>query len=117
MESASLDAFSRPNASAAPPCERDAAGSVVQALHLMNSAKLTKKIADPAGRAAALAKSDRPPRDIVTELYLAAYSRFPTAEELNVAAAAFTAPAATRQSATEDVMWALINSAEVVFNH
>jgi len=117
IDSDFLDAFSRPNASADPPCEREAEGTVVQALHLMNSEALSKRIADPAGRAAALAKSDKPPGEVVTELYLAAYCRFPTAEELSLAAGAFSAPGATRQSATEDVVWALINSAEFVFNH
>jgi hypothetical protein len=117
IDSDFLDAFSRPNASADPPCERDREGSVVQALHLMNSSKLTAAIANPAGRAVALAKSARSPQEIVTELYLAAYSRLPTAQETDVATAAFAQPGATRQSATEDVMWALINSAEFVFNH
>jgi hypothetical protein len=36
---------------------------------------------------------------------------------MQIATAAFTAPDATRQSATEDVFWALLNSAEFVFNH
>jgi hypothetical protein len=117
LDSDFLDAFGRPNASADPPCERQAESSVVQALHLMNSTKLMGKIANAGGRAAQLAKSQRSPAEIVTELYLAAYSRYPTAEELKIATAAFAAEKATRQSATEDVMWALINSAEFVFNH
>jgi len=117
QESDFLDAFSRPNASADPPCERDGAGSVVQALHLMNSNRLVSKIADSTGQAAALAASKKTEKEIVEELYLLAYSRPPTEEELSIAATAFSQPGATRQSATEDVMWALINSAEFVFNH
>lgn len=117
IDSDFLDAFSRPNPSADPPCEREGEGSVVQALHLMNSSKLVTGIAQDTARAAALARSDRTAREIVTELYLASYSRFPTEGELAVATAVFTEPGATRQSATEDVMWALINSAEFVLNH
>jgi hypothetical protein len=117
LESDFLDAFSRPNASADPPCERDRDGSIVQALHLMNSTKLAGRISETKGRAAALAKSSKTTEEIVEELYLAAYCRFPTEEERKVAAGAFSAPGATRQSATEDVMWALLNSAEFVFNH
>jgi hypothetical protein len=55
----------------------------VQALHLMNSGRLTGKLGDPSGRAAALASSQLSPREIVDELYLAAYSRFPTPEKRN----------------------------------
>jgi hypothetical protein len=117
LKSNFLDAFGRPNSSADCPCERDRGTSVVQALHLMNSKTLQAKISDPAGRCAALAKSDVPPERIVEELYLAAYSRPPDEQERQIACAAFTAPGATIQSATEDVMWALMNSAEFVFNH
>jgi len=41
----------------------------------------------------------------------------PDQDELNTARAAFSAPHATKRTATEDVMWALMNSAEFVFNH
>jgi hypothetical protein len=117
LDSDFLDAFGRPNPSADPPCERERESSVVQALHLMNSTRLMSKISNPAGRAAKLAESDRKPEEIVAELYLAAYSRPPTAEETRIAVEAFSAPGATRKSATEDILWALINSAEFVFNH
>lgn len=117
IDSDFLDAFSRPNASADPPCERDAGGSVVQALHLMNSNRLMTKLSGETGRAAALARSQRTPREIVEELYLASYCRFPTSEEMDVAVAAFSQKDATRQSAAEDILWALLNSAEFVFNH
>ena len=53
----------------------------------------------------------------MTELYLATLNRRATEEELQIATAAFNAPDATRQSATEDVFWSLLNSAEFVLNH
>lgn len=112
-----LDAFGRPNSSSDCPCERDVKPSVVQALHLMNSNDLQSRIANAAGRARHLAGSDRSSKDIITELYLAAFSRFPTPEELSMASRAFAAPEATRQTATEDILWALLNTAEFVFNH
>lgn len=117
LDSDFLDAFGRPNASADPPCERDRDTSVVQALHLMNSTKLMTKIETPNGRAATLSKSDLPPEKIIDQLYLAAYSRHPTPEENQIALSAYTTKEATKKSATEDLMWALINSAEFVFNH
>ncbi|HEY7117422.1 MAG TPA: DUF1553 domain-containing protein [Tepidisphaeraceae bacterium] len=117
LDSDFLDAFGRPNPSADPPCERDRDSSVVQALHLMNSTRLAGKIENPAGRATQLAKSTRTPQEIVTELYLSAYARYPTSSEMAIALSAYAAKDATRQTATEDLVWALINSAEFVFNH
>jgi len=117
LESEFMDAFGRPNSSAECPCERDRQTSVVQALHLMNSNKLQARISDPEGRAAKLAGSTMSEAEIIGELYAAAYGRKPTEEEVGLAAQAFTADGATRQTAVEDIMWALINSAEFVFNH
>src|SRR5688500_10726602 len=106
IESDFLDAFSRPNASADPPCEREGEGSIVQALHLMNSTRLMEKIASPTGRVAKLAESKMSEPEIVTEFYLAAHSRHPSPEELEVAVGAFKQQGATRKSAAEDVLWA-----------
>jgi WD40 repeat protein len=117
IESQFMDAFSRPDPSMDPPCERDTHISVVQSLHLMNSRGLQTKLSSASGRARRLADSDKPPEEIVNELYLATLCRVPTAQELAVATAAFTAEKATRRTATEDVFWALLNSAEFVFNH
>jgi WD40 repeat protein len=117
IESQFMDAFSRPDPSMDPPCERDTHISVVQSLHLMNSRGLQTKLSSATGRARQLADSGKTPEEIVTELYLTTLCRFPTSEELAVATAAFTAEKATRRSATEDVFWALLNSAEFVFNH
>ncbi len=90
---------------------------MVQALHLMNSTRLMAKISSATGRVAQLVKSERTPEQIVTELYLAALSRFPSEDEMRVATAAFSAEGATRKTAAEDILWALMNSAEFVFNH
>ncbi len=119
IDSQTMDAFSRPNSSSDCPCERDAKPSIVQALHLMNSrglhGKLTSK--DAGARVQRLAESKLTPGEIVTELYLACYSRPPADEEMKTAAAAFTGEGTTRRNATEDVLWSLLNSAEFVFNH
>jgi hypothetical protein len=112
-----MDAFGRPNSSAECPCERDARPSMVQALHLMNSTALNAKITSSEGRARLLAAGKATEDEIITDLYLSAYNRRPTDEERALAKKAFTAKDATRQSATEDILWALLNSAEFVFNH
>lgn len=112
-----LDAFGRPNASQECPCERERKPSVVQALHLMNSNSLQEKLASKEGRISQLVKSDLPEPKLVNEVYLATYNRLPNASELQTALKFFSTPGATRQTATEDLAWALINSAEFVFNH
>jgi len=117
LESQFMDAFGRPNASSECPCERDAKPSVVQALHLMNSTKLQEMLTSAKGRATRLAKSDLKPQQILEELYLACYSRLPTAEEAAIAGKALDVAVANRQAAVEDVLWSLLNSAEFVFNH
>ena len=117
IESQFMDAFNRPNPSSDPPCERDRQMSVVQSLNLMNSKALQAKLGSKTGRVHQLADSPKAPEEIVTELYLAALGRSPTDPELKLATAAFAARDATRQTATEDLLWALLNSPEFVFNH
>ncbi len=117
IDSAFMDAFSRPNPSSDPPCERDRQMSVVQSLHLMNSLNLQAKLSHPDGRVRQLAASSKPPAEVVAELYFTTLNRAPTADELSVATAVFGLPDTTRQTATEDLFWALLNSPEFVFNH
>jgi hypothetical protein len=85
----------------------------------MNSRLLQQKMAakETTARVNRLAVSQQTPEEIVREIYLACYTRKPTDEELKIATSAFTAEGATRQSAIEDVLWSLLNSAEFVFNH
>ncbi len=76
------------------------------------------KAADPPPRkGSTVPEVNATPEEIVTELYLTCYTRPPTAEEMKIATGAFTAEGATRRTATEDVLWSLLNSAEFVFNH
>lgn len=117
IDSHFLDAFGRPNSSSDCPCERDLQLSVVQSLHLMNSKSLQSKLSNAQGRAHQLASSSLTPEEIVEELYLSTVNRLPDDAERSTAVAAFHANGATRQSATEDVFWALLNSPEFVFNH
>jgi len=117
MPSTFLDTFGRPDASAECPCERDPAPTITQTLHLANNRKLVNRITLPASRASQLAKSDLPPEKVAEELYLSAFSRLPSEEELKIATAIFSQEGASRQTAAEDLLWALLNSAEFVLNH
>ena len=112
-----LDVFGRPNPSAEAPCERDPSPTIVQSLHFMNSDQIQARIGYANSRADLLAKSDKTPKEIVEEIYLSAYARFPSEEEEKIAVGAYSMEGASRKSATEDVIWALINTAEFVLNH
>ena len=111
-----LDSFGRPDPNQDPPCERTSDTTVVQALHLMNSPNLYRKVTSDDGRCAQLAKTKKSTVELVDELYLLAYCRFPTDTERAAATKRFDKPNATRRTAAEDLMWALINTPEFVFN-
>jgi len=111
-----LDSFGRPDPNQDPPCERSTDTTVVQALHLMNSPNLHRKVTSDDGRAAALAKGGKSPAAIVEELYLLTYCRYPTDAEKAAAIKRFDKKGATRRGVAEDLMWALMNTPEFVFN-
>lgn len=115
IDSDFLDAFGRPDPNQDPPCERTDDTTVVQALHLMNARNLARKVTSDDGRAAELAKSDRTPDEIVETLYLLLYARFPNEEERQLGSELFETDGGNRRTATEDLMWALINTPEFVF--
>jgi len=126
-KTALLAAFGKPDRASACECERSGGVTLTQSLLLIGSPELHNKLKDKNSRAAKLAADPRPTADKVRELYLLAYSRPPTAEELEIATA-FLAKAtpgellkqpvtAAKQSPYEDLLWALINSKEFLFNH
>ncbi len=111
-ESEFLDAFGRPDANQDPPCERTRDSTVTQALHLMNSPALHEKIISDEGRCKRLAESSLKPAQIIEELYLATFARFPTAQELAGLEAEFAKPDTKRKTLIEDILWSLLNSPE-----
>jgi len=115
IDSTFLDVFGRPDPNQDPPCERIGDATVVQAMHLMNGRQLHAKVTADGGRAAALAAADVPPDGIIEELYLAAYARLPTDDERRRLLPEFSRAGATRRSAAEDLLWALLNTPEFVY--
>jgi hypothetical protein len=117
IESIFLDAFGRPDPNQDPPCERTGDTTIVQALHLMNARNLYNKATSDKGRAAKLAAAKQTPAKIVEELYLLVYSRFPDTEELRIGTGLFDKEGTNRRIATEDLLWALLNTPEFVFKN
>ncbi|MEW4529026.1 DUF1549 domain-containing protein [Maioricimonas sp. JC845] len=110
-----LDAFGRPDPNQDPPCERTGESTVVQTLHMMNAENLFRKVSSDSGRAATLAASEKTPAEIVEELYLSIYSRYPTEEELKIGVGLYENESSDRRAVTEDLMWALMNTPEFLF--
>ncbi len=112
-----LNVFGSPQSDTACECERSQEANLAQSLHLLNSSEVQGKLSSDSGRAAALAaKEDVPHADRIAELYGWVYSRGPIEEELAVAMAHIEKTENKRQ-AYEDILWALVNTKEFLFNH
>jgi hypothetical protein len=111
-----LDVFDRPPRSSPCECARSSGASLSSVLHLANSPEIENKIAAGNGRVARLLKDKVEPEKAVEELFLAAYSRPPTPAERSRTLAYLKKQKDLRQG-LEDVVWALLNSREFLFNH
>ena len=115
VSSTFLDTFGRPNPNQDPPCERVEELTMTQTLHLMNSPELLRLVTQDGGRADQLSQSEVSEHELIDEIYLSIYSRFPTAEERGVATNYVADLPDQRRQAIEDLMWALMNTPEFVF--
>jgi len=109
-----LTTFGKPRREAVCECERTSEPNLAQALHTLNGDVVSAKVASPAGRLARLLAAKRPHDEIVTELYLAALSRRPSAAELD-ACRRLRAEATDAKSFYEDLLWSLLNSKHFLF--
>ena len=110
-----LSVFGRPDSASACECERNGDASLAQCLHMFNSAEILGKTAGK--RASELAKDKRPHEERLRELYLIALSREPSKDELATLVGYLDKKKANVQQAYEDVIWALVNTKEFLFNH
>lgn len=110
-----LDTYGRPDENQDPPCERTSESTVTQVLHMMNDEDLNRRLKAESGRAAILADSDMSTDAMVEEVYLAIYNRFPTPDERLVGQGLFDREGRSRRESVEDLMWALLNTAEFMF--
>ncbi len=123
-----LTVFGRPDSASACECERSQDASLAQSLHLLNAKEIQEKIAGDNGHAALLAANkDQTDGEKVRELYTWAYAREPDEKEMQLATAYLDkygkkssdekGNPATKRQAYEDMVWALINTKEFLFNH
>ena len=118
-----LDVFGRPQRISACECERVSEANLAAVLHLLNSDEVQGKINRGGGRADALAKAEdkRTDEEKVTEIFLWAFSRKPTKDDMaaaleHVKKLETKSGAAGKKTAYENIIWALLNTKEFVFN-
>lgn len=123
-----LTVFGRPEASSACECERSQDASLAQSLHLLNSKEIIERIAADTSSPARLALDGaRGHEEKIQELYYQVFSRAPDPEEMKLATTHIRqklekADPAKGQTpalreAYEDIVWALVNTKEFLFNH
>jgi len=123
-----LTVFGRPESSSACECERTQEASLAQALHLLNAKDIQEKLASDSGAAAKIAADPRSDADKLRELYLTAFSREPDADEIALAKRHIDKPrngpdgqpldaVKSRRQGYEDILWAILNTKEFLFNH
>jgi hypothetical protein len=109
-----LDVFGRPQRISACECERVSEANLAQVLHLLNSQEIQGKIARSGGRSDLMVRDKRSDAEKVEELFLWAFARRPSPQQLQVALTNIEANGKNRQLAYENIIWALINTKEFI---
>jgi len=122
-----LTVFGRPEGSSACECERSQESSLAQSLHLINSPDLQKQLTADQARPALLAQDDkRSDEEKLVEAYLWMTSRQPSPQQIKIGLDHISKRTngksgpeaqAAKRIAYEDILWALINTKEFLFNH
>ena len=122
-----LTVFGRPEGSSACECERTQESSLAQSLHLLNAPDIQKSLTDDKGRAAQLAAdTSRSDEAKLTEIYQWVASRQPSPQQVKLGLEHLARHTAgktgaelvtAKRQAYEDLLWALINTKEFLFNH
>jgi hypothetical protein len=111
-----LDVFGRPSRMSACECERVDAPALNQALELVNSAEIQRKLTSETGYARRLSTGERSNQDRVTEAFQRVLARRPRPEELHVAVE-FLDAEKDRDDAIRSLLWSLLATNEFLFNH
>ena len=106
-----LMAFGQPRRESPCACERLSDSTIDQTLQILNGELVWNRTREAANHYAAFDNTA-----VAEEIYLSALSRFPTAsEQQQIRTLLETTP--NRQEALQDVIWAVINLQEFVFQH
>jgi hypothetical protein len=113
-----LRVFGRPARASACECERDNDTTLHMALMLQGGDFMQAKLSNPSGRIAAMASSQRSDCEVIDELFLLTLSRRPTkAEAQELMSFMGRSEKRSRRENLEDIMHALLNHPEFLFQH
>lgn len=115
VPSSFLDMYDRPKRDAAK-CERNENISLRQAMNMMAGDAVNQKIRSDRGNLARMIAEGKSDNQIVEHFYLASLSRYPTAREQELCRTAI-GKASSRRAGLENVVWALLDSNEFLYNH
>jgi hypothetical protein len=116
IDSPFLELFGRPPRDTAFEGDRCSETSLRQAMYFVNSEHLDGKIA-ASPRIKRLLDTKASDADVVSEIYLSALSRPPGPDERQTLESFLAAAQAARAQAVRDLVWAIVNSNEFLFNH
>ena len=111
-----LDVFGRPSRTSACECERIDAPALAQALELVNSEEIQRKLTAEDGYANRLAANDKSAAENTLDIFLRVHGRPPRCEELKTAVG-FLASEQDRADAYRSLLWSLLATNEFLFNH
>ena len=115
VPSSFLDMYDRPKRDAAK-CERNENISLRQAMNMMAGDTVNQKIRSDRGNLARMIAEGKSDDEIVEHFYLASLTRQPTPAEKDMCQTAIT-KASSRRAGLENVVWALLDSNEFLYNH
>jgi hypothetical protein len=111
-----LELFGRPPRDTAYESDRDFEVSMRQTLHLLNSSDVQNKI-NRSRRLRRLLEQHQDDTELLEEIYLSMLARFPSDEEKQKLSQFMSENKGARAQALQDVVWALMNTKEFLFNH
>lgn len=111
-----LDAFGRPSRTSACECERTDAPALSQALELVNSNEIQRKMTDKNGYIEKLGTNSKSHPENVRDIFLKTLSRNPRASEEKFAVEYLNSEK-SRQEGYRSLVWSLLATNEFMMNH
>jgi hypothetical protein len=111
-----LRKFGKPERLLSCECERSGEATLGQALSLIGGRKLQERLQQPNNLLGQWLSQSSSTHEIVERLYWTALCRAPTADEMNSLLSVIERSQATREI-LEDLVWALLNSKELLFRN